>query len=380
MRIRRFGWEAAATAASLRRAFTSAGRERDACVQALKAAGAAVAAWAVVGAWWEAPMALMAPWTAVALVQGTVYRSVRTGVQQLALITAGTVLAAAAAAITGNVMAAMALALPPAALLGIHNRFGDQGVYAPTTVIFALAYGTLSGEDMAHRLAETAVGAVIGISVNALLLPPVHLRGVEEALSSMARENSSLLRMMADDLAAGYTEEDAARWRGRVAHISASLEGLRNARIWNRESKRFNPGRRMRRGFREPPSIDHDAYWERFLDRTSAIVDNLAAAAGEERGLARPPLARLTPLARLLGAVADVCEWDRTRWGLHSDEADLAQRDAARDRAEQALVCLKSGLADEDPETAVTVGALSASGQQLLRLLSGASGTPKVRS
>ncbi|MEU8790844.1 hypothetical protein [Streptomyces sp. NPDC048643] len=379
MRMRRFGWEAAATAASLRRAFTSAGRERDACVQALKAAGAAVAAWAVVGAWWDAPMALMAPWTAVALVQGTVYRSVRTGVQQLALITAGTFLATGAAMITGNVMAAMALALPPAALLGIHNRFGDQGVYAPTTVIFALAYGTLSGEDMAHRLAETAVGAVIGISVNALLLPPVHLRGVEEALSAMARENSSLLRMMAADLAAGYSEEDTARWRGRVAQISASLEGLRNARIWNRESYRFNPGQRLRRGFREPPSIDHDAYWERFLDRTSAIVDNLAAAAGEERGLAQPPTARLTLLAQLLSAVADVCEWDRTRWGLHSDEADLARRDAAQDRAEQALVCLKSGLADEDPETVVTVGALSASGQQLLRLLSGASGTPKVR-
>ncbi|MFE2825484.1 hypothetical protein [Streptomyces sp. NPDC059271] len=378
--MRRLGWEVAATAGSLRRAFTSAGRERDACVQALKAAGAAVAAWAVVGAWWNAPMALMARWTAVALVQGTVYRSVRTGVQQLALIAAGTFLAAGAAMITGNVMAAMALALPPAALLGIHNRFGDQGVYAPTTVIFALAYGTLSGEDMAHRLAETAVGAVIGISVNALLLPPVHLRGVEEALSAMAREHSSLLRMMADDLAAGYAEEDAARWRGRVAQISASLEGLRNARIWNRESYRFNPGQRMRRGFRDAPSIDHDAYWERFLDRTSAIVDNLAAAAGEERGLAQPPPARLMLLARLLGAVADVCEWDRTRWGLHSDEADLARRDAAEDRAEQALVRLKSGLADEEPETVVTVGALSASGQQLLRLLGDASGPPGVRS
>ncbi|MFG3166087.1 aromatic acid exporter family protein [Streptomyces sp. NPDC048200] len=380
MRMRGLGWEVAATAGSLRRAFTSAGRERDACVQALKAAGAAVAAWAVVGAWWDAPMALMAPWTAVALVQGTVYRSVRTGVQQLALIAAGTFLAAGAAMITGNVMAAMALALPPAALLGIHNRFGDQGVYAPTTVIFALAYGTLSGEDMAHRLAETAVGAVIGISVNALLLPPVHLRGVEEALSAMAREHASLLRMMADDLAAGYAEEDAARWRGRVAQISASLEGLRNARIWNRESYRFNPGQRMRRGFRDAPSIDHDAYWERFLDRTSAIVDNLAAAADEERGLAQPPPARLMLLARLLGAVADVCEWDRTRWGLHSDEADLARRDAAEGRAEQALARLKSGLADEEPETVVTVGALSASGQQLLRLLGGASGTPGVRS
>ncbi len=50
-------------------------------VQSLKAAGAAAVAWAVTGWWLEAPMALMAPWAAVALVQGTVYRSLRSAVQ-----------------------------------------------------------------------------------------------------------------------------------------------------------------------------------------------------------------------------------------------------------------------------------------------------------
>ncbi|MGW3661875.1 FUSC family protein [Streptomyces sp. NPDC005141] len=366
---RRLGWEAEATTAALRRAFTSTGRERDACVQALKAAGAAVAAWAVVGWWWQAPMALMAPWTAVALVQGTVYRSVRTGVQQLALITAGTLFAAGAATITDSVTLAMALALPPAALLGVYNRFGDQGVYAPATVIFVLAYGTLSGDDIAHRLAEATVGATIGIAVNALLLPPVHLRGLEESLAAMARESTSLLRMMADNVAAGYGEEDATRWRGRIGHLTKSLEGLRNARIWSRESYRLNPGHRMRRRAGRPPSIDHDMYWERFVERVSALVDNLAAAAGEDSGLAQPPPDRLARLARLLDAGADVCEWDRTRWGLRSGGVDRTERDAALARARQALTGLKSGLTEQDPETLVTVGALGASGQQLLHLL-----------
>ncbi len=50
-------------------------------VQSLKAAGAAAVAWAVTGWWLEAPMALMAAWAAVALVQGTVYRSLRSAVQ-----------------------------------------------------------------------------------------------------------------------------------------------------------------------------------------------------------------------------------------------------------------------------------------------------------
>ncbi|MFF2364633.1 FUSC family protein [Streptomyces sp. NPDC058122] len=273
-------------------------------------------------------------------------------------------------------MLALALALPPAALLGIYNRFGDQGVYAPTTVIFVLAYGTFSGEDIAHRLGETAVGAAIGIAANALLLPPVHLRGVEESLTTLARESTSLLRLMADDLREDYGTENTARWRARFARISASVEGLRNARIWSRESYRLNPGHRLRRKVRRSPSIDHDAYWERFVERVSAVVDNLAAAADTKHGLAQPPPDELALLAQLLSAVADVCEWDRIHWGLLSDKADRAERDAAQDRAEQALTDLTSGLTGQEPNTMVTVGALIASGRQLLSLLRTQAGIP----
>ncbi|MFF9580061.1 hypothetical protein ACF1BA_33090 [Streptomyces rubiginosohelvolus] len=92
--------------------------DRYQVVQSLKAAAAAIIAWALTGWWLEAPMALMAPWAAVALVQGTVYRSLRTAVQIVLMITAGTLLAAGAATFTGNTMIAVAVALPLATLLG----------------------------------------------------------------------------------------------------------------------------------------------------------------------------------------------------------------------------------------------------------------------
>ncbi len=68
--------------------------DRYQVVQSLKAAAAAIIAWALTGWWLEAPMALMAPWAAVALVQGTVYRSLRTAVQLFVMIATGTLLAA----------------------------------------------------------------------------------------------------------------------------------------------------------------------------------------------------------------------------------------------------------------------------------------------
>ncbi|MGH3748793.1 MAG: hypothetical protein ACRDT8_15510, partial [Micromonosporaceae bacterium] len=55
------------------------GRERDLLTQVVKATGAAVLAWVIAGWWWSAPMALLAPWTAVLLVQATVYSSIIKG-------------------------------------------------------------------------------------------------------------------------------------------------------------------------------------------------------------------------------------------------------------------------------------------------------------
>ncbi|GAA3855766.1 hypothetical protein GCM10023084_07150 [Streptomyces lacrimifluminis] len=123
--------EAGAVWRSARTCFTEAGPERDTAVQSLKAAGAALLAWAVAGWWWNAPMALLAPWTALFLVQRTVYRSVVSGLQQFTVVVAGTLLAAGAGTLTHNTMAAMALALPLTVLLGTYARFGTEGLSAP---------------------------------------------------------------------------------------------------------------------------------------------------------------------------------------------------------------------------------------------------------
>ncbi|SCE62985.1 hypothetical protein GA0115261_115981, partial [Streptomyces sp. OspMP-M43] len=60
-RVRRWvGQEWAEVRRSVRSACGEAGPERDTLVQSLKAAAAAIAAWAVSGWWFQAPMALLA--------------------------------------------------------------------------------------------------------------------------------------------------------------------------------------------------------------------------------------------------------------------------------------------------------------------------------
>ncbi len=363
-------WEAAAVGRSMRRALTSPGPERDMTTQSLKAAGAAVLAWAVTGWWWDAPMALMAPWAAVVLVQSTVYRSLRSGLQQMVVIAVGTVLAAGAATLTGNTMAAMAIALPLTVLLGNYARFGEQGLYAPTTALFVLAYGAYSGFDILHRLLESLIGGLIGIGVNALILPPVHLRSVRDCLDRLPRESADLLRTMAEQIEAGYDRQQAEAWCDRAYRLTDVLADLRSARMWTRESYRLNPARRLRRAGPPLPSADWDTGWERIAEHLVSFTRTLADAAGERRRLAAPPDDALADVPELLRRTADVCAAYGVPGGAAGDGAREERARAVR-RAWDTHARIKRRLPEQDPETATSLGGLLAEAQQLLYELAG---------
>ncbi|MEU1039473.1 FUSC family protein [Streptomyces sp. NPDC005907] len=303
--VHTLGWELAEIRRSVWRAVTVPGSERNTAVQSLKAAGAALLAWAVAGWWWEAPMALLAPWTALFLMHHTVYRSLLSALQQFVVVLVGTLLAAGAGALTHNEMAAMALALPITVLLGNYARFGSNGLYAPTAALFVLVYGSYTGADILHRLLETLLGAVIGIGVNALILPPVHVRRVTQLREELPRSCGELLHQVADGLRADHGQEQARRWYENAQRLTDVVTDLREARRWADESYRINPARRLRRIPPEPPAA-WDFVWDQVTEHIMRTTRALTEAAP------RPPLpadAR-DALAELLRAAGDVCLLD----------------------------------------------------------------------
>ncbi|WP_234389174.1 FUSC family protein [Streptomyces sp. CS149] len=333
-------------------------------VQSLKAAAAAIIAWALTGWWLEAPMALMAPWAAVALVQGTVYRSLRTAVQIVLMITAGTLLAAGAAAFTGNTMIAVVVALPLTTLLGNLAPVGGQGLYAPTTALFVLAYGSYSWPAVGHRLLETLVGAAVGIAVNALVLPPVHSLHVSRLASALPRDSAHLLR----DLADGMEDYDASRaeqWHRSAKDLLAALSELYVGRGWDSESSRLNPGRRLRR-WTPAPSTDWDIVWARVANRLLALTLTLWETASEDRGLPRPLGRARHELGRLLSAAAEVCEAYESLMADGTDQEQRDRRDSALAEARQALAAVKEHLRSQGPDAGAVLGSLIADCHALL--------------
>ncbi|MFF3263649.1 aromatic acid exporter family protein [Streptomyces sp. NPDC002932] len=289
-------------------AVKESGPERDTLVQSLKAAAAAIIAWALTGLWLQAPMAFLAPWTAVALVSGTVYQSLRTGTQQFAIIALGTVWASAAMAFTHDrTMAAMVLTVPFMTLLGNYRRFGRQGLLGASTALFVITAGSSSTSTVGHRLLETLTGAVVGITVNAFVLPPVHLRSVRDRLHHLARESADLLDAMAQGLREDNAWESTEKWHAEASRLTLSLRGVADARHWATEGARWNPGGRLRRAGPAPPPFAQDVRWGLVCTRILAVARTLDGVGDDDKGLPEPPSCFLAELSEVLEQAARVC-------------------------------------------------------------------------
>lgn len=332
--------EAARVARAVRAVGHGPGRERDLLAQSLKAAGAALLAWVVAKNLMGDPMALMAPWVALVLVQATVYSSLRRAAQQCTAICAGTLLASGAEAVTGDTLGALAICLPLLMLLANWSRFGDQGVYGATTAVFTLAAGSVSAASVGHRLGQTLLGAVIGVAVNALILPPIHLRDVRDNLAAVARETGDVLCAVAEELRDGeWDARTAADWSRRSARLEHRLETLHSARRWSRESLRLMD--RPLRALRRPPSYvppdSEDERWSRITGHVRALTRTLAIAADEDRAPQPPDPEVLVTYARLLELIGRACQAEGDRLlgerGERTD-ADGADEEGERDRRE----------------------------------------------
>jgi hypothetical protein len=310
--------EVRAAAGAARRAVGGPGQERDLVVQSLKSAGAALLAWTVASEWLGDPMALMAPWVAVVLVQATVFSSLRQAAQQFAAICVGTLLASAAQVLTDDTLVALALSVPVLMLLSNWPRFGDQGIYATTIALFTLTTVPVTTSSIGHRLAQAALGAVIGVAVNAFVLPPIHLRDVRENLAALAQETGDLLTGIADDLRRDdWDPAAAANWSHASARLVRRLDGLRAARRWSEESLRLTTGwlRAFHRVPLDVPTADEDERWSRITGHVAALTRTLTVAADGGRTAGPPDGTALHSYARLLALLGEACRGE-SRWLL----------------------------------------------------------------
>jgi uncharacterized membrane protein YgaE (UPF0421/DUF939 family) len=149
---------------------------------------AAVLAWQLI-AWWL-PGQQQFLGVAAALVMAnasTVYSSVVHAVRRVAIQVSGVSLAVAGAWLLGATAGAIVAVLTVVLLTGGRRNGEDRLQVASTAVITLTAAAAAPVEHVIFPAVSALTGAMVGVAVNALVLPPTYLSQSDAAVRSLAR-------------------------------------------------------------------------------------------------------------------------------------------------------------------------------------------------
>ncbi|MFC7741310.1 aromatic acid exporter family protein [Nocardiopsis composta] len=151
---------------------------------------AAGVSWFIASDLMQAMSPAFAPFTAVMMVQATVYRSIAASWRYIAAVTAGVVVQGALGFLAGPAFTTFLLVALVALTLSRWPALGEQRTYVATAAFFAFSQFTMA-TDAAGRLQGLVeivllvlVGCLVGVAVNLLLLPPLRYRSADEGSRS----------------------------------------------------------------------------------------------------------------------------------------------------------------------------------------------------
>lgn len=204
-------------------------------VSAFKCTAAVLIAWLLADRVLRSPEAFLAPYAALFIIGTTVRSSVVAAARQVAVVVLG-VLVAALAARTLPELAAIAGAVAVGTLLGRSRWLAPDGMWVAITALLVLLYGSATNAALVfHRILDVTLGVLVGVAVNALVLPPDMLSPARDLILQRAEELSVLLADLAEGLRSGRHDSDRERQRvwdlhkstGAGAALSEGRESLR---------------------------------------------------------------------------------------------------------------------------------------------------------
>lgn len=246
---------------------------QDRSRRAVKAAIAAVAAWALAKYAAGQPDPYFAPLAALLGVYPTVARSLREGLQYVGGFLLGAVLAVPVGMLLGPGVAGIAVIVLGGMLLGGWRQLGDQSAQVTFTALFVLLLGShRPAHYVTHRLIEVGIGVATGLAVNIAVFPPLQLRPAEHAIRRWGERIASALEMLADANADPHSATNS--WPQFDRQLTQAAEQARVAVRNARESLRWNPRAMVHQAVPRPDRAVVDSL-EELTARTRAIARSL---------------------------------------------------------------------------------------------------------
>jgi hypothetical protein len=174
---------------------------RGALQWALRITAASVASYVV--ATWAFPgtVPLLAPLTAMLVVQVTPVSLLASGLDRVVAVVAGVALAVGFAAVVPLEWWSLGVLIFLSVVLGQLLRLRANLLEVAISAMLVLGVGALGAESAAgQRIAETLVGAAVGIAVNLLFPPRIPTADAGRAIDGLADAISGLLARTAEEL------------------------------------------------------------------------------------------------------------------------------------------------------------------------------------
>jgi hypothetical protein len=345
---------------------------------ALRLTAAAVAAYVVAHAIFPHTEPLLAPLTALLVVQLTPVSLLASGADRVLSVVIGVSVAALFATVVELTWWSLAIVIAVSILAGQMLRIRGNLIEVPISAMLVMGVGSLAADSAAwQRVSETLVGAAVGVVSNLLIPPKVGAQDAGRAIEGLGKDLADLLDRAGDRLAATAAadrdlRETARAWLDDSRRLTHGIPQVGTALLRAEESRRLNlraagtvdPGPGLRHGLE---ALEHSAVAVRSMFRS--IVDTTEAFADDE-GSVGPELRSAVALAMhefaaALRAFARLVGVEARPGQTHVPEKEQA-RAALDELAETRARITDFVLMDDDPVRAELNFALLATIKRLL--------------
>ncbi|SCK27013.1 aromatic acid exporter family protein [Streptomyces sp. WMMB 322] len=238
----------------LRRAVGSDGHERHTLALIGKSTLAALIAWYIAKQLMGAQSPAFAPFSAVLIMQVTVYQSLLQSLRYLGAVSLGVALQGLFGFLAGPGLVTFALVALAAMAIGRWRPLGSQGSQVATAAFFAFstyATATTPGDkfsQLSQIILLVLVGCGVGAAVNLLVMPPMRYRSAESGIHTLAHALCDLIGDMYPALRNQHLEEERTRhWRHRASQLGPMVSQAQSAVRTAVESTYYNPRRLLQR-------------------------------------------------------------------------------------------------------------------------------------
>jgi hypothetical protein len=186
------------------------------------------------------PQPVLAPLTALLVVQLTMYETLASGLQRVVSVVAGVLIAVGFATWVGLTWWSLGFVVASSLAIGRLLHLGDHLLEVPISAMLVLAVGGAEGPAL-DRVYETIIGAGVGVAVNLVIAAPLYVQPASEAIAELADRMAAFLRQLAEQLGAGWSREAADRMLTGARRLGAEVNHADRTLARAQDSARFNP-------------------------------------------------------------------------------------------------------------------------------------------